>query len=263
MTACAIVKQHSPKESGHCTHRAMRVPVPLLSPPLAHDLDWRMVIEGTATQINRRTAASSENKAFRWPNAADNHVCPYELTGFLQRIHRYSLASVHSFVLALNYIDTVVEMTQLSSLPLRVTASNAHMLALTAVAVATKFIDDKSVSNKRYAEISGQPTAVLNGFESTFLMMLRFSLHRTPAEYAQYEAQITKSWAGGQGSDAMLHLAMICGTSSSASEAVRCTVAPVSPFSRAPRAPPHKRAAARGGLLAATSTADVAARAFG
>jgi len=140
---------------------------------------------------------TTTNTTFDWPDPKHNHICPYDLRAFLNRIHKYSLASPQAIVAALVYIDLLVtKINAKGESSLQIAPTNVHILALMGIAIASKFNDDKFVSNKRYAEIGGQELTGLNDMEAAFLCGTGYELIMSPETYKDYEKQIMGTDAG-------------------------------------------------------------------
>ncbi|CDJ46065.1 cyclin, N-terminal domain-containing protein, putative [Eimeria brunetti] len=101
---------------------------------------------------------------------------------YLERLARFFQCSGECFVLALVYIDRLLQMnTSVWLCPL-----NLHRLAVTALMVAVKFADDTFYSNAYYAKVGGLPLQEMNHLEATLLRMLHFRLHVMPWEFHKY-----------------------------------------------------------------------------
>ena len=98
---------------------------------------------------------------------------------YLERIGQYADCSPGCFVLSMVYIDR---------LGMRLSPLNVHRLLITAVCVASKFLDDSFYPNSFYAQLGGIPLEELNRLEVEFLFSLNFSLHVSPSEYDRYYA---------------------------------------------------------------------------
>lgn len=104
------------------------------------------------------------------------------MTDYLERLARFFQCSKECFVLALVYIDRLLQMNSNVWLcPL-----NLHRLTVTALMVAVKFADDTFYSNAYYAKVGGLPLREMNHLEATLLRMLHFRLHVMPWEFHKY-----------------------------------------------------------------------------
>lgn len=105
---------------------------------------------------------------------------------YLERVQKYAGCSHECFVLALIYIDRIIQRNPgfvMSSL-------NVHRLMITSVMVAAKFSDDKYYGNSFYARVGGVPNCELNNLEIEFLFMINFSLHVESDEYEGYRREL-------------------------------------------------------------------------
>lgn len=112
---------------------------------------------------------------------------------YLFRIRRHLRCSKECLILALVYIDRIVEANH------DVVISNftVHRLLLTAILVASKFQDDNGFSNAHYARVGGFALGDLNDLESHFLQYIGWRLHVKPEEYRWYWDFVTLAapWA--------------------------------------------------------------------
>lgn len=104
---------------------------------------------------------------------------------YLERIHKYARCSTSCFVLALVYIDRLIQRDNfvLSHL-------NVHRVVITSIMVAAKFFDDLYFNNAFYARVGGIPTRELNDLEVDFLLRVNFSLRVAPAEFEHYNNEL-------------------------------------------------------------------------
>lgn len=72
---------------------------------------------------------------------------------YCSRIHKYASASPECFVLALVYIDRLIQRNSLL-----LTSLNVHRVIVTAVMLAAKFFDDQYFNTAYYAKVGGVPT---------------------------------------------------------------------------------------------------------
>lgn len=100
-------------------------------------------------------------------------------------IHRYASCSNECFILALIYIDRLIQRNNflLSEL-------NVHRVVVTSVLLAAKFFDDAYYNNAYYAKVGGVLVHEMNGLEVDFLFRINFSLHATPDEFTKYRNEL-------------------------------------------------------------------------
>lgn len=97
---------------------------------------------------------------------------------YLLRIQKYARCSSSCFVLALIYIDRLIEENDfiLSNL-------SVHRVVITSVMIAAKFFDDEYFNNSFYAKVGGIRCLELNQLEVDFLFRVNFSLHVRPSDF--------------------------------------------------------------------------------
>ena len=101
------------------------------------------------------------------------------------RIHKYASCSNECFVLALVYIDRLIQRNNFL-----LTELNVHRVVITAVLLAAKFFDDAYYNNAYYAKVGGVLVSEMNGLEVDFLFRINFSLHVTPELFHKYRAEL-------------------------------------------------------------------------
>lgn len=104
---------------------------------------------------------------------------------YLERIHKYSSCSTECFILALIYIDRLIQRANFI-----LTELNVHRVVITSVLLAAKFFDDAYYNNAYYAKVGGVLVSEMNGLEVEFLFRINFSLHVTPEMFAKYQAEL-------------------------------------------------------------------------
>ncbi|VEU44932.1 unnamed protein product [Pseudo-nitzschia multistriata] len=103
----------------------------------------------------------------------------------MRRIQKYASCSNECFILALIYIDRLIEGNNFL-----LTELNVHRVVITAILLAAKFFDDAYYNNAYYAKVGGVLVNELNGLEVDFLFRINFSLHVQPEEFEKYKAQL-------------------------------------------------------------------------
>lgn len=104
---------------------------------------------------------------------------------YLERIHKYASCSTECFILALIYIDRLIQRNDFL-----LTELNVHRVAITSIMLAAKFFDDQYFNNAYYAKVGGVPSAEMNSLEVEFLFRINFSLHVTPELYNKYHSEL-------------------------------------------------------------------------
>lgn len=104
---------------------------------------------------------------------------------YLERIHNYASCSNECFILALIYVDRLIERNNFL-----LTELNVHRVIITAILLAAKFFDDAYYNNAYYAKVGGVLVTELNGLEVDFLFRINFSLHVQPEVFEKYKAEL-------------------------------------------------------------------------
>merc|ERR1719502_1709704 len=76
---------------------------------------------------------------------------------YLERVHKYASCSNECFVLALIYIDRLIQRNSYTLCSL-----NVHRILITSVMLAAKFFDDHYFNNAYYAKVGGVPCNEMN-----------------------------------------------------------------------------------------------------
>ena len=103
----------------------------------------------------------------------------------MRRIHKYAFCSNECFVLALIYIDRLIQRNNFV-----LTELNVHRVVITSILLAAKFFDDAYYNNAYYAKVGGVTVAEMNGLEVDFLFRINFSLHVPPSEFVKYQTEL-------------------------------------------------------------------------
>jgi Cyclin len=104
----------------------------------------------------------------------------------LERLNKYASCSPECFVLALVYIDRLIQKNTLL-----LTSLNVHRIIITSLMLAAKFFDDAYFNNAYYAKVGGVPTVEINALELEFLFSINFSLHVSTDVFERYFAELT------------------------------------------------------------------------
>lgn len=108
------------------------------------------------------------------------------INDYLLRIAKYAACSGECFVLALVYIDRIIQ----SNPNFVVNSLNIHRLLITSVMLAAKFFDDQYFNNAYYAKVGGVPKGEMNSLEVDFLFMTNFTLFVPTEQYRQYYTEL-------------------------------------------------------------------------
>jgi Cyclin len=104
---------------------------------------------------------------------------------YCHRIHKYASCSNECFILALIYIDRLIQRNNFL-----LTELNVHRVVITAILLAAKFFDDAYYNNAYYSKVGGVLVSEMNGLEVDFLFRINFSLHVTPELFYQYKEEL-------------------------------------------------------------------------
>lgn len=120
--------------------------------------------------------------AFEAPVAPDITISDY-----LDRIVKYTPCSAECYLIALVFIDRIIE-----SKSIRVTRHNVHRLLITSIMIASKLMDDGTYNNKYYSHVGGITVKELNHLECEFLMLMDYNLNvdRDTFECYRYDTEI-------------------------------------------------------------------------
>eukprot|EP00326_Haptolina_ericina_P030653 CAMPEP_0181171404 /NCGR_PEP_ID=MMETSP1096-20121128/1889_1 /TAXON_ID=156174 ORGANISM="Chrysochromulina ericina, Strain CCMP281" /NCGR_SAMPLE_ID=MMETSP1096 /ASSEMBLY_ACC=CAM_ASM_000453 /LENGTH=209 /DNA_ID=CAMNT_0023259045 /DNA_START=20 /DNA_END=649 /DNA_ORIENTATION=- len=102
------------------------------------------------------------------------------------RILKYAGCSEETFILALIYMDQVVQFNP----DFVICSLNVHRLLITSIMLASKFFDDVYYNNAYYARVGGISNAEVNSLEMEMLRMISFSLFVEPDVYERYRRSL-------------------------------------------------------------------------
>jgi len=128
-------------------------------------------------QMNQNEVQVTKFHALRAPSIG--------ILQYLERIHKYASCSTESFILALIYLDRLIQRNNFI-----LTQLNAHRVIISAVLVAAKFFDDAYYNNAYYAKVGGVTVSELNSLEVEFLFRINFALHVSPELYRKYHEEL-------------------------------------------------------------------------
>ena len=111
--------------------------------------------------------------------------CSFLLILLVLSIHKYASCSKECFILALIYIDRLIQRNNFL-----LTELNVHRVIVTSVLLAAKFFDDAYYNNAYYAKVGGVLVEEMNNLEAQFLFKIDFSLRVLPEVFEKYEAEL-------------------------------------------------------------------------
>eukprot|EP00518_Triparma_eleuthera_P006256 CAMPEP_0182468322 /NCGR_PEP_ID=MMETSP1319-20130603/15314_1 /TAXON_ID=172717 /ORGANISM="Bolidomonas pacifica, Strain RCC208" /LENGTH=248 /DNA_ID=CAMNT_0024668507 /DNA_START=19 /DNA_END=761 /DNA_ORIENTATION=- len=149
--------------------------------------EGRVVVRVLACVLDKLVAANqhiavSQAAVSKFQGLREPGICIHD---YLQRICRYSSCSMECFVLALVYIDRLIQRNNFV-----LTSLNVHRIIITSVMLAAKFLDDQYFNNAFYARVGGVPCAEINALELEFLFLINFSLYVTTDAYHKYLSEL-------------------------------------------------------------------------
>lgn len=111
-------------------------------------------------------------------------ICTEE---YVRRLVTYTQCSPSAFITMLIYLDRIAQRSEC----LRITPFNLHRLLVTALMLASKFLDDQCFSTLHYAKVGCIPTArEMNRLEAQFLRFVDFRLSVPVDEYLSKQHQL-------------------------------------------------------------------------
>lgn len=135
-----------------------------------------------------RAKYSGEGSGSRSPRCRFRALRPPSISvhDYLERLMTYSGCSSSCFVLALVYLDRLIQ----NSPGLFVSTFNVHRLLIASGVVAAKFVEDAYYDNNHWARMGGIGLPEMNALETELLLTLGFELYVAPDVYRQYEHEI-------------------------------------------------------------------------
>ena len=112
---------------------------------------------------------------------------PISVMAYLARIQKYANCSDSCFVVALIYVDRLIELRNIV-----LTSLNVHRIIITSILLATKSLDDVSFNNSYFAKLGGISSQEINLLECEFLCLVNYSLYVRPEAYDKYCMELKK-----------------------------------------------------------------------
>jgi len=151
------------------------------------DAEGQAIVHVLAVVLERLVSANSHLAASQ-QEETKFHALRAPAIGILQyleRIHKYASCSKECFILALIYIDRLIQRNNFL-----LTELNVHRVVITAVLLAAKFFDDAYYNNAYYAKVGGVLVSEMNTLECEFLFKIDFSLRVIPDVFEKYNAEL-------------------------------------------------------------------------
>ncbi|KAM9992952.1 hypothetical protein ACTFIY_010390 [Dictyostelium cf. discoideum] len=114
-----------------------------------------------------------------------SEVPKISITEYLTRLVKFSPCSKECFIMIIVYIDRIISKTNFI-----INSFNIHRLLITAIMVASKYIDDIFYNNEYYSHIGGVTRDELNRLEISFLNLLQFDLSCPLPDYLDYFSKL-------------------------------------------------------------------------
>mmetsp|Transcript_36063 Transcript_36063/g.94816 ORF Transcript_36063/g.94816 Transcript_36063/m.94816 type:complete len:140 (-) Transcript_36063:481-900(-) len=109
-----------------------------------------------------------------------------QASAYVARIFSMTNCSPSCFVFAWRYLKQI----ESEDWKFMVNKLNVHRLVLTAIMIASKFIEDKYYSNQYWSRVGGITNDELNALEREMLFTLSFKLSLTRPEFLSLESHL-------------------------------------------------------------------------
>lgn len=148
------------------------------------------VVAAVLTQmVTRNDTMLQQNPAGATANVTVFHAVrppTISLRKYLERIERYAGCSSECYIIALVYVDTIIQRNK----AFVISSLNIHRLLITSIMLAAKFYDDIYYNNAYYAKIGGVPCHEVNNLELEFLFMINFTLNVPQEVFNRYRHEL-------------------------------------------------------------------------
>lgn len=144
---------------------------PLESPSESQESQSQLVPSGKKGNGSRR----------RNPFVGSRHL-DISILDYCQRVRKYTNCSPSCFVLAVMYIDRLIQKRAY----IVINSLTIHRLIIVSVVIALKFWDDSFYPNSFYAKVGGLSCPEFNRLEAFFLFALNFDLSVQASDFDQY-----------------------------------------------------------------------------
>ena len=162
---------------------------------VAPDETGKAVVPILACVLNQ-LCARNDKIPFSPENVSKFHALrppAISIRDYLERIYKYASCSGECFVMALVYIDRIIQLNP----QFVVNSLNIHRLLVASIMLAAKFFDDHYFNNAYYAKVGGVPCDEVNSLEVEFLFMTNFALFVTTETYSQYYTELANHARNG------------------------------------------------------------------
>jgi hypothetical protein len=138
------------------------------------------VLDRTVVDNDERSRAHDSPVAH--PLFEHSHPCPLCPSEYVQRILKYTRCSPGNLIVGLIYLQRLKDLDTDGKCT-RLTSYNIQRLLLTALMLASKFLDEPHASNKQWALVGDLSVQEMNSLELEMLWLLKFSLNISRDEY--------------------------------------------------------------------------------
>ena len=138
------------------------------------------VLDRTVLDNDERSRAHDYTVAH--PLFERSHPCPLCPSEYVQRILKYTRCSPCNLIVGLIYLQRLKDLDTDGKCT-RLTSYNIQRLLLTALMLASKFLDEPHASNKQWALVGDLSVQEMNSLELEMLWLLKFSLNISRDEY--------------------------------------------------------------------------------
>jgi hypothetical protein len=115
---------------------------------------------------------------------------PLSPSEYVKRILKYTRCSPCNIIVGLVYLQRVKELDVNGKCWTRLTSYNIQRLLLTALLLASKFLDEPHASNRQWALVGDLSVQEMNSMELEMLWLLKFSLNISRDEYDESLRQL-------------------------------------------------------------------------
>jgi hypothetical protein len=110
------------------------------------------------------------------------HSASITVTGYLERILKYTHIEESTLIIALIYLDRVCEINSI-----QLNEFNIHRILFASVIVAIKYNEDDYYTNGYYSKVGGISVKELNTLEYEYVKLLKYNLYIKTEVYDKYK----------------------------------------------------------------------------
>ena len=148
------------------------------------------VLDRTVVDNDERIASKRATDSYSaHPPFEGTHPCPLSPSEYVERILKYTRCSPCNLIVGLVYLQRLKDLDA-DGKRTRLTSYNIQRLLLTALMLASKFLDEPHASNRQWALVGDLPVQEMNSMELEMLWLLKFSLNISRDEYDESLRQL-------------------------------------------------------------------------